>query len=84
VKIEQAVREIPSQVDLADAEVIVAGGKGMQAGENFRLLEDLAEVLGGTSRPLHGGDFSEAAGVYGQRPVRCPLYIACISNTYNI
>ncbi len=48
VKIEQAVREIPSQVDLADAEVIVAGGKGMQAGENFRLLEDLAEVLGGT------------------------------------
>jgi len=48
VKIEQAVREIPSQVALADAEVIVAGGKGMQAGENFRLLEDLAEVLGGT------------------------------------
>lgn len=48
VNIEQAVREIPSQVDLTDSEVIVAGGKGMQAGENFRLLEELAEVLGGT------------------------------------
>jgi len=48
VRIERTVLEIPSRVDLADSDVIVAGGKGMQAGENFRLLEELAELLGGT------------------------------------
>ncbi|MBI5577382.1 MAG: electron transfer flavoprotein subunit alpha/FixB family protein [Deltaproteobacteria bacterium] len=47
VRIERAIREIPSEVDLTDAEVVVAGGKGMMDGKNFRLLEELAGVLGG-------------------------------------
>ena len=48
VRIEHSVRELSSSVQLADAEVIVAGGKGMQAAENFLLLEELADLLGGT------------------------------------
>lgn len=82
VSIEQAIREIPSQVDLSDAEVIVAGGKGMQAGENFRLLEDLAEVLGGSvaaSRmavDLKWRPRESMVGVTG-KVVSPGLYVAC-------
>jgi electron transfer flavoprotein alpha subunit len=35
-----------TKVNLADAEIIIAGGRGMQKPENFKLLEDLAAVLG--------------------------------------
>ncbi len=48
VRMEERVREIPSQLDITDAEVIVAGGKGMQSEEGFALLDELAEVVGGT------------------------------------
>lgn len=41
------VAEITETVSLAEAEVIVAGGRGLQDGKNFRLLEELAELLGG-------------------------------------
>jgi electron transfer flavoprotein alpha subunit len=48
VYMEERIREIPSQLDITDAEVIVAGGKGMQNEEGFSLLDELAEVVGGT------------------------------------
>ena len=35
------------KADLTEADVIVAGGRGMKNGENFKLLEDLADALGG-------------------------------------
>ncbi|MCY0877510.1 MAG: electron transfer flavoprotein subunit alpha/FixB family protein [Firmicutes bacterium] len=41
--------------DLTEAEIIVSGGRGIKAPENFRLLEDLADALGaalGSSRPV--------------------------------
>ncbi len=82
VTIEKAVREIPARMDLADAEVIVSGGKGMQTAENFRLLEELAEVLGGTVAA------TRMAVDLGWRPRECmvgvtgrtvspDLYVAC-------
>lgn len=82
VRVESAVREIPSRVDLSDAEVIVAGGKGMMAAENVRLLEELAEVLGGSvaaSRmavDLKWMPRECMVGVTG-RTVSPVLYIAC-------
>ncbi len=48
VRVVERVREIPSKLDITDAEVIVAGGRGMQSEEGFALLDELAEVLGGT------------------------------------
>ena len=35
-------------VDITEANVLVSGGRGVGSKENFKLLEDLAEVLGGT------------------------------------
>lgn len=44
-----------SDVDLASAPIIVAGGRGLKQKENFNLISELAEVLGGAvgaSRPV--------------------------------
>lgn len=41
------VQEVAEAVSLESARIIVAGGRGMGSAENFRLLEELAEVLGG-------------------------------------
>jgi electron transfer flavoprotein alpha subunit len=43
------------QVELTEAQIIVSGGRGMKAPENFKLLDELAAVLGaavGSSRPV--------------------------------
>lgn len=36
------------KLDLTEAESIVAGGRGLKAAENFKLLEDLADLVGAT------------------------------------
>ena len=44
----KSVEERPKgKVDLMEADIVVAGGRGLKGAENFALLEDLAEVLGG-------------------------------------
>lgn len=44
----ERVNEIVEAVNLSEAEIIVSGGRGVGSAENFKLIEGLAEVLGGT------------------------------------
>ena len=48
VEILDVVKELSDTVDIMDAKILVSGGRGVGSKENFKLLEDLAEVLGGT------------------------------------
>lgn len=48
VEIMEIVKEVSDVVDIMDAKILVSGGRGVGSPENFRLLEDLAEAIGGT------------------------------------
>jgi len=76
------VREVGTELDITEARIIVSGGLGMQAPENFKMLKDLADVLGGTvaaSRPVVDNGWQEYSHQVGQtgRTVSPDLYIAC-------
>jgi electron transfer flavoprotein alpha subunit len=76
------VREVGAELDITEARIIVSGGLGMQGPENFKLLEDLAEVLGAAvaaSRPVVDNGWQEYSHQVGQtgRTVSPDLYIAC-------
>ena len=82
-KVLQVIRENRgNQVDIAGAEFIVSGGRGMMAKENFTLLEELAEELGGVvgaSRSAVDAGWMPAERQVGQtgKTVRPKIYIAC-------
>ncbi len=48
VEILEVVKAVSETVDIMDAKILVSGGRGMGSAENFKILEDLAEVIGGT------------------------------------
>ena len=48
VEILDVVKSVADTVDIADAKILVSGGRGVGSKENFKLLQDLADVLGGT------------------------------------
>ena len=48
VEILNVVKSVVDTVDIMDAKILVSGGRGVGSAENFKLLEDLAEALGGT------------------------------------
>lgn len=70
------------KINIKGAPIIVAGGYGMGSKDNFKLLTQLAEVLGGevgASRAAVDAGFAEHARQVGQTgvTVRPKLYIAC-------
>ena len=48
VTIKEVVKAVSDTVDIMDAKILVSGGRGVGSPENFKILEDLAEALGGT------------------------------------
>ncbi len=71
-----------SKLNIKGAPIIVAGGYGVGSKENFNLLHELAEVLGGevgASRAAVDAGFAEHERQIGQTgiTVRPKLYIAC-------
>lgn len=80
VKVEN-IEKVTGKVTIADAEVVVSGGRGLKGPENWGLIEELAEVLGAAtacSKPVSDLDWrphSEHVGQTG-KPVASNLYIA--------
>lgn len=82
IKVYETIYEEKITMDLENAEIIVAGGKGIGSAKGFQMLENLAKALGGVVGASRGavenGWISHAYQV-GQtgRMVRPKLYIAC-------
>lgn len=82
-RILEVIREEGTDaVDVADAEIIVSGGRGLRKAENFALIRELAEVLGGAvgaSRATVDAGWIPAYHQVGQtgKTVQPKLYIAC-------
>ena len=47
-KLIERIEEVAEAVNLEEAEIIVSGGRGVGSAENFKILQDLADVIGGT------------------------------------
>jgi len=75
-------RKSAGNVDIAGAEFIISGGRGMMAKENFSMLQELADELGGVvagSRSAIDAGWLPAERQVGQtgKTVRPKIYIAC-------
>ncbi|RKY30682.1 MAG: electron transfer flavoprotein subunit alpha [Candidatus Omnitrophota bacterium] len=81
-KLVDIVEEVESLVNLAEADIIVSGGRGMAEPANFKILEDLAHVLGaavGASRAAVDSGWIPYSHQVGQtgRTVAPKIYFAC-------
>ncbi|MFC1978411.1 electron transfer flavoprotein subunit alpha/FixB family protein [Chloroflexota bacterium] len=82
LKVTGTIQTNRISMDLSEADVIVAGGKGVGGASNFRLLEDLADALGGCiagTRMAVDAGWIPSDRLVGQTGslVRPKLYIAC-------
>jgi len=83
VHLIQTVNAMQDEVNVAGAEFIVTGGRGLGAPENFKLLHELAEALGGAavgaSRAAVDAGWISSFHQVGQtgKTVRPKVYIAC-------
>ena len=82
IKFLDFVKEAISTVNLAEADIIVSGGRGLGEAKNFELIEDLAKTIGaavGSSRACVDAGWIPYSHQVGQtgRTVCPKIYIAC-------
>ncbi|MDR2889098.1 MAG: electron transfer flavoprotein subunit alpha/FixB family protein [Lachnospiraceae bacterium] len=81
VEIVDIVKSVANVVDIMDAKILISGGRGVGGPENFGMLEELAEAIGGTvscSRAVVDAGWKPKDLQVGQtgKTVRPGLYIA--------
>lgn len=81
VTVEEVVKKISDKVDIMDAKILVSGGRGVGSKENFKLLYDFADAIGGTvssSRACVDSGWTEKDQQVGQtgKTVRPHVYFA--------
>ena len=81
-KVVEFVQEAGGKVDLTEAERIVSGGRGMKGPENYKILEELADLIDatvGASRSAVDAGWRPHSDQVGQtgKVVSPNLYIAC-------
>jgi electron transfer flavoprotein alpha subunit len=82
VVVTELAQRSTTKLDLGDAPIIVSGGRGLRAAENFKLVEDLAAAIGnaavGATRAVTDDGWRPATDQIGQtgRLVSPDLYIA--------
>ncbi|MGE5751142.1 MAG: FAD-binding protein [Nitrospirota bacterium] len=81
-RVIKTIEELSETVNICEADIIVAGGRGLGGAKNFQMIEDLAKALGGAVAATRGAvdegwiPYSHQVGQTGKTV--CPkLYIAC-------
>ena len=82
VVVRELIEGNKGKIDLGDAQVIISGGRGLKAAENFKLVEDLAAAFGnaavGATRAVTDDGWRPHSDQIGQtgRQVSPQLYVA--------
>ncbi|HSD63113.1 MAG TPA: electron transfer flavoprotein subunit alpha/FixB family protein [Ignavibacteriaceae bacterium] len=76
------IKKSEGKLDVAEADIIVSGGRGLRGPENFHLVEELADALGaavGASRAVVDAGWRDHREQVGQtgKTVSPSLYVAC-------
>lgn len=79
--VSESIEKNSGKIAIADADIVVSGGRGLKEASNFKMIEDLADVLGAAtacSKPVSDMGWRPHAEHVGQtgKPVAANLYIA--------
>ncbi|MFZ4712849.1 MAG: electron transfer flavoprotein subunit alpha/FixB family protein [Bacteriovoracaceae bacterium] len=80
--VKEIIKGASEKLDLTEANIIVSGGRSLKAKENFKVLNELADVIGatvGASRAAVDSGYADHSMQVGQtgKTVSPTLYIAC-------